>query len=53
MEYFTRTIEYVLTEQLGFDNRKLKLDAPLWAEAVQFSGFHKALELTSPGLAEP
>lgn len=53
MEYFTRAIEYVLTEQVGLDDRKLKLGAAVWAEAVQFSGFHKALELTSPGLAEP
>lgn len=53
MEYFTRTVEYVLTEQANNDSRKLTLDASVWNEAVQFSGFHLALELISPGLAEP
>lgn len=53
MEYFTRTIEFVLTEYVDADTPTFKPDARMWTEAVRYSGFHKALELTSPGLAEP
>ena len=53
MEYFTRSVEYVLTEHIGKDSDQFHLDRGHWDEAITFSGFAKALELISPGLSEP
>lgn len=53
MEYFTRCVEYALTENIGKDSDKFRLDRRSWDEAIKFSGFAKALELISPGSAEP
>ncbi len=53
MEYFTRAVEYVLIESVGEDSSSLHFNSATWTKAVDFSGFDKALELVSPGLAEP
>lgn len=53
MEYFTRAVEYVLIESVGEDSSSLHFNSATWTKAVGFSGFDKALELVSPGLAEP
>lgn len=53
MEYFTRAVEYVLIESVANDSRSLALDSATWERAVAYSGFDRALELVSPGLAEP
>lgn len=53
MEYFTRCVEYALTENVGKDSDTFRHDRSHWDEAIAFSGFAKALELISPGLSEP
>jgi len=53
MEYFTRTVEYVLTEHVSKDADQFKLSRDIWDEAVQYSGFTQALELISPAFADP
>ena len=53
MEYFSRTVEYVLTEHVSKDSEQFKLNGDIWKEAVQYSGFAQALELISPAFAEP
>ncbi len=53
MDYFTRAVEYILTEYVGQDNDKFRLNRLIWDEAVKYSGFTQALELISPGIIEP
>lgn len=53
MDYFTRAVEYILTEYVGQDNDRFRLNRAIWDEAVKYSGFSHALELVSPGIIEP